>query len=112
MYREETLSGAATPGQSRSGSNGNEGVLLIPQISRINGALSSFGLMSCLGHSFAEGCYPSAEMQSVNFTASHPTQMLFLKAPFSRMLGLFCYDWFLMALESVVFSYLVFQWSG
>ena len=30
----KTLSGAATPGQSGPGSNGNEGVFQIPQISK------------------------------------------------------------------------------
>ena len=59
---DRTLSRATTPGQSGSGSNGNEGVLFIPQISKV-GALQSDGLMSYLGHSLRGG-YPSAEMQS------------------------------------------------
>ena len=36
---DRTLSGATTPGQSWPGSNGNEGVLRIPQSSNITGAL-------------------------------------------------------------------------
>ena len=40
-----TLSGATTPGQSGPGSNGNEGVLHIPQ-----SALLPDGLMSYPGH--------------------------------------------------------------
>ena len=42
---DRTLSGATTPGQSGLGSNGNEEVLHIPQISKAV-ALPSDGLMS------------------------------------------------------------------
>ena len=35
------LSGATTPGQSEPGSDGNEGVLCIPQISSISGTYPS-----------------------------------------------------------------------
>ena len=45
-----TLSGATIPGWSEPGSNGNEGVLHIPQSSR-NGASSADGFMSYPGHS-------------------------------------------------------------
>ena len=38
---DRTLSGATTPGQSGPGSNGKEGVLLIPQSSSISGASPS-----------------------------------------------------------------------
>ena len=47
---DRTLSGATTPGQSGLGSEGNEGVLHIPQISKA-GASPSDGLMSYPGHS-------------------------------------------------------------
>ena len=45
------LSGATTPGQSRPGSDSNEGVVCIPQRSTITGALLSDCLMSYTGHS-------------------------------------------------------------
>ena len=41
---DKTLSGTTTPSQSRLGSNGNEGVLHIPQISEA-GALASDSLI-------------------------------------------------------------------
>ena len=47
-----TLSGATTLGQSEPGSNGNEGMLQISKIFK-EGALSSEGLMSKLGHTFS-----------------------------------------------------------
>ena len=59
---DRTLSGATPPGQSWLGSDGNEGVLCIPQSSSITGA--SDCLVSSSGHSSGES-YPSAEMQSV-----------------------------------------------
>ena len=49
IYR--TLSGATTPGQSGPGSNGNEGVLRIPQSSSIAGTSPSDCLVSYPGHS-------------------------------------------------------------
>ena len=58
-----TLLGTTTPGQSGSGSNGNEGVLQIPQSFRIG--TSSDGLVSYPGHTLAEGFYLSEEMESV-----------------------------------------------
>ena len=69
-----TLSGATTPGQSGSGSNGNEEVLYIPQIFKA-GVLPSGGLVSYSGHSLrqvGEGereSYLPAEMQSDYSTA-------------------------------------------
>ena len=66
MYR--TLSGATTADQRRPGSDGNEGVLHIPQSSNISGASPSDCLLSYSGHSLEES-YPSAEMQSVYSTA-------------------------------------------
>ena len=62
------LSGATIPGQSGPGSNGNEGVLRIPQSPSITGTSPSDCLVSYLGHSLG-GSYPSAELQSVYSTA-------------------------------------------
>ena len=55
------LSGATIPGQSGPGSDGNEGVLRIPQSSSITGA----SLSDCL----VPYARPSAEKQSVYSTA-------------------------------------------
>ena len=63
-----TLSGATTLGQSRLGSEGNEGVLCIPQNSIITGALPSDFLVSYRGHSVGVS-YSSAEKQSAYSTA-------------------------------------------
>ena len=63
------LSGAITPGQSGPGSNGNEGVLRIPQSSSTAGNSPSDCLVSYRGHSLGGGSYPSAEVQSVYSTA-------------------------------------------
>ena len=66
----KTLWGATILGQSRPGSNGNEGVLHIPQISKA-GAMPSDGLMSYPEHLLTGGeSYPTAEIQSVYSTAS------------------------------------------
>ena len=67
-----TLSGATTLGLSGPGSNGNEGVLHIPQSSHITGTSPSDCLMSYPGHFFCGGggSYPSAEMQLVYSTAT------------------------------------------
>ena len=65
---DKTLSGANTPGQSGPGSNGNKGVLCIPQSSSIIGASPSDCLVSYAGHSL-EVFYPSTEMQSVYSSA-------------------------------------------
>ena len=54
-------------GQSGPGSNGNEGVLYIPQSSR-TGASPSDCLLSYLGHFWGES-YPFAEMQTVYSSA-------------------------------------------
>ena len=64
-----TLSGVTTPSQSGPGSNGNEGVLHIPQSSSIIGTLPSDCLVSYPGHLLREGSYPTAKMQLVCFTA-------------------------------------------
>ena len=57
-----TLSGATTQGQSGPGSNGNQGVLHIPQSSKI-GASPFDALVSYPGHNLGEP-YPFAEMQT------------------------------------------------
>ena len=62
------LSGATTPGQSGPRSDGNEGVLRIPQNSSIAGTSPSDCLVSYPGYSLV-GSYPSAEKQSVYSTA-------------------------------------------
>ena len=46
---DKIISGAITPGQSVPGSDGNEGVLRIPQSSSITGASPSDCLVSCPG---------------------------------------------------------------
>ena len=67
---DRALSGATTSGQSRPGSNGNEGVLHIPQSSSITGTSPLDCLVSYPGHSFVGGrSYPYAEMQLVYSTA-------------------------------------------
>ena len=65
---DRTLSGAITPGQSGPGSDGNKGVLRISQSTGVTGASPSDCLVTYPGHSLEES-YPSAEMQSVYFTA-------------------------------------------
>ena len=57
------------PGQSGPWSNGNEEVLLIPQSPSITGTSPSDCLVSYLGHLLGSGSYPSAEVQSMYFTA-------------------------------------------
>ena len=59
-------------GESGPGSEGNEGVLRIPQSSSITGSSPSDCLVSYPGHSLGES-YPSAEKQSVYSTA--PTDL-------------------------------------
>ena len=64
---DRTLSSATTPGQSRPGSDANEGVLLILQSSSITGTSPSDCLVLYPGLTLRDGwgSYPSAEMQSV-----------------------------------------------
>ena len=66
---DRTLSSATNPGQSGPGSDGNEGVLHVPQSFSITEASPSDCLMSYPGHSLGE-FYPSAEIQSVYSTAA------------------------------------------
>ena len=62
---DRTQSGATIPGQSGLGSDGNEGVLCIPQSSKITGASPSDCLVSYLGQHLLAEAYPSAEKQLV-----------------------------------------------
>ena len=55
--------------KSGPGSDGNQGVLCIPQNSSITRASLLNCLMSYLGHSCRVGSYPSVEIQSVYSTA-------------------------------------------
>ena len=66
---DRVLSGATIPGQSGPGSNGNEGVLRIPQSSSITGTSPSDCLVSYQDTHWGES-YPSAAVQSVYFTSS------------------------------------------
>ena len=52
---DRALSGATTPGQSGPGSNGNEGVLRIPQSSNTAGTSPSDCLVLYPGHSLGWG---------------------------------------------------------
>ena len=65
---DRVLSGTTTPIQSGPGSNGNGGVLRIPQSLSIIETSPSDCLVSYPGHSLG-GSYPSAEVQSVYSTA-------------------------------------------
>ena len=66
---DRVLSGATTVGQSGPGTDGNEGVLHIPQSSSITGNSPSDCLVSYAGHLLEERSYPTAAVQSVYFTA-------------------------------------------
>ena len=61
---DRNLSGTTTPSHNGPGSDGNEGILCIPQNLRITEASPSDCLMSYPGHTLGES-YPSAEMQSM-----------------------------------------------
>ena len=62
------LSGATTACQSGHGSDGNKGVLRIPQSSSVTGASPSDSVVSYPGHLLRES-YPSADMQSMHSKA-------------------------------------------
>ena len=64
-----TLSGVTTPSQNGPESDGNKGVLRLPQSSSITGTSPSDCLVSYPGHSLGGGSYPSAEMQVVYSTS-------------------------------------------
>ena len=69
--KDRTLLCATTRGQSRSKSDGYEGVLRIPQSSSFTGTSLSDSLMSYPEHLLvAGGGYSSSEMQSVYFTTT------------------------------------------
>ena len=57
---DRTLSGATTPSQSRPGSDGNEGILLIPRSFGITGASPSDCLVLYPEHSLGAS-YPSLQ---------------------------------------------------
>ena len=66
-----TLSGATTPGQSESGSDGNERILCIPQSSSIVEASPADCLLSYPGHlSVGDGLTHPVKMQLVYSTAA------------------------------------------
>ena len=73
---DRTLSGATTPGQSGPGSDGNEGMLRIPQSSNLTGTSPWDCLVSYLGLSLGES-YPSTEVQSVYSAATADGAKLF-----------------------------------
>ena len=62
--KDRDLSGATIPGQSRLGSNGNEGVLRMSQNLSITGTSPSDCFESFTGHSLG-GTYSSSEVQSM-----------------------------------------------
>ena len=64
-----TLSGATSLGMTGHGSDGNKGVLRIPQSSSITGTSPSDYLLSYTGQTFGGESYLSAKMQSVYSTA-------------------------------------------
>ena len=66
---DRTLSCATTPSQRECRSDGNKGVLRIPQSSSITGSSPSDCLVLYPGRSLGGGSYPSAENQSVYSTA-------------------------------------------
>ena len=66
----QTLSGATTPEQNGSGSNGYERIVCISQSSSITEVSISDCLVSYQGHLLGGGSYPSVETQSVYFMVS------------------------------------------
>ena len=78
---DRTLSGATALGQSEPGSDGNEGVLCIPQGSIVTKATPSDCLVSYPGYLLEES-YLSAEMQLVYSAAqSDMAEMVFMSYP-------------------------------
>ena len=71
-----TLSGATTPGQNGPGSDGNEGVLRIPQSSSITGTSPSDCLVSYPGHSLWEGVTLSREAVGVFYSPSRVGKLI------------------------------------
>ena len=86
---ERALSGAKTAGQSGPGSNGNKGVLHIPQISK-TGASPLDGLMPYPENLFGGRSYSSAEMQLVYSTApANRTDNTYIHHPDKSVFQLF-----------------------
>ena len=82
-----TLSGATTPSQSEPGSDGNEGVLCIPQSSSITGTLPSDCLVSYLGHSLGGGLTLLQTCRSVYSTARADWAISFMSISFGVKSG-------------------------
>ena len=96
---DRTLSGSTIPSQSGFGSDGNEGVLCIPQSSDITGTSPSDCLVSYPGHLLG-GSYPSEKVQTVYsflicFRFSHWPFLSFFTLAFDGFL-LFSNDAFFM----------------
>ena len=90
------------PGQSRPGSNGNEGVLRIPQGPSITGTSPSDCLVSY--QDTRRGSYPSAEVQSVYSTDQAGWAKINLKG-----LIIVGFSSFLLASFQTSFKYMVFS---
>ena len=75
---DRALSGVNNPGQSRPGSNDNEGVLRIPQSSSITETSNCFGsyAVHSLGESYpsAESVYSTAPTDWANFIFLHTVE--------------------------------------
>ena len=71
------LSGATIPGQSGPESDGNEGVLRIPQSSSITGTSPLDGLVLYLGHSLGGGGLTPLQRYSQCILQSQPTGQTF-----------------------------------
>ena len=78
---DRTLSGTTTPGQNGPGSNGNEGILCIHQVSK-TGASPSDGLISYLGYSSEAGGVLTLCRDTVGvfYRLSQPTGQSFLSS--------------------------------
>ena len=67
---DRTLKRATSPGQSGPGSDGNEGVLRIPQSTNITGTSPSDCLVPYRGNSLGDGgSYPAADVPVIYSTA-------------------------------------------
>ena len=95
-----TWSGATTQGQNGSESDGNEGVIYLPQSSSITGISPSDCLVSYPGHSLGES-YPSAEKQSVYSTAQPTGQNTCM---------IFCFNVEFTILHTIDFSLFYQSW--
>ena len=75
---DKTLSSATTPSQGGPESDGNEGVLYIPQSSSITGSSPSVCFVLYPGQSLG-GAYRSTEKQSVYYTAPADWAITYLR---------------------------------